>query len=566
LGVSDIKAAQGVISLTIADLSARLNKPFLSSRFLGTGGLEGPAEAAQRIKRRSFGRVFDVAGEILDKANSIYEFGDPAFPLQSIVDVRDMGASATPAPTVVAWAGSVAATFAALQAQSMVGIQCAVAPSIACAKWYTEPQGPLCADLLGEVGTGYVETAPALAERILIASGGPALAAGELAAANAIRPDPAGIHVDDESMTPAQALDWLCLTVSLSWVLEAAGTVRFRPFTFAAPVETLQSVEVERVQILPPVKARRLGYRKNNRIHADSEISAGALPTLAELDPAAAAKLGGIEDEADVTSIVQVDKAQVTVPCDSSGTPDPGQFPVVIQAKLIRNGSIVTAGIAWTYRILSGGANGLNPGSAPTALAEVGTTAFQLASLESTSAVVELKATQGDRERTGTIQFDKLIPPPPTGGSSSGGNTGGTAASDSSLASINSSTMAVVSDELIVTVGSNGEVALTASISIDKSTGGPGIYPVYGVFDWWNGSAWVDVGTETNSEPDLIRNREPVEDGGSNITYTQVIGSLAIATSKTGLTAASSQKFRLKCRTAGSTQIHQLYGSVTAQG
>ena len=79
----------GVFSFTIADLSSRLDKPVCTRRFAGNGGIEGGEEAEGRTKRRSWGFVFNVEGRLLDPANSIYEFGDPAFPLSSFSALRD---------------------------------------------------------------------------------------------------------------------------------------------------------------------------------------------------------------------------------------------------------------------------------------------------------------------------------------------------------------------------------------------------------------------------------------------------------------------------------------------
>lgn len=275
--VAEFASEEGVATLTITNLSAQFQKPLLTGRFAGTGGIEGPTEAANRIKRRSWGRVFNVEGRILDKANSIYEFGDPAQMLHSIVLVRDKGREASPAPQVLAWQGSIAATFAALQASVPVQGSGVVAPSIACVKWWTTPAGPLTADLLGEVGGSYDERAGTVAARIVQAGGLAEPLAAERDALNAARPDPIGLHVGDDSMTLAQALDRLLLGVSYTWTLGTDSQLRFRQFTFANPVETIISDSVVRESVLPPVKTRRLGYKRNERQHNDGEIAADIL-------------------------------------------------------------------------------------------------------------------------------------------------------------------------------------------------------------------------------------------------------------------------------------------------
>lgn len=268
--VADAAVQDHHLVITVGDLGASLDKPLVTARFAGTGAAEGGGEATGRIKRRTWGRAFNIEGRILDKANNIYEFGDPAFPWQSFETLRDMGRDAAPAPTVVAWAGSVAATLTALIASSPVQGSGVVAPSIACAKWWTQPSGPLTADVKGEIGSGYVETAASIAERILSAISGPTIT--NVSTANGWRGGVAGIHVD-ENETIAQALDRLMMGVSLLWIFNPAGTITLREITFTSPVTSLTSDNVERLRTFPPVKTRRLGYQKSHRLHTDGEIA-----------------------------------------------------------------------------------------------------------------------------------------------------------------------------------------------------------------------------------------------------------------------------------------------------
>lgn len=275
--IANMSAEDGALSFTIADLSQRLNKPIITGKFAGTGGLEGPTEAEGRPKRRTWGKVFNVEGRLLDKANSIYEFGDPNQKLQSFPDVRDMGRSAAPAPTVLAWQGSVAATFAALQAASAAQGSCVVAPSIACIKWWTVPAGPLTADIQGEVGAAYSELAGTIAQNIVAAAGLAAVANADRDSLNALRPDSVGIHINAEQTTWANALDDLLSGISIVWVVGSDGQVRFFPFDFSNPVESLTAQASNRQKVLPAAKSRKLGYQRNYRQHSDGEIAASLL-------------------------------------------------------------------------------------------------------------------------------------------------------------------------------------------------------------------------------------------------------------------------------------------------
>lgn len=268
--VAGLTVRGGEASFTISDLSGDLGKPLLTDRFAGTGGVEGIAEAKDRIKRRSWGRCWNVEARILDKANSIYELGDPARPLQAIDAVKDRGRAGP--QTVLAWQGSIAATFAALQAASAPSGGAVVAPSIACVKWWTQPAGPLTADLRGEIGAGYVETLPTIAARIVAARS--TLQVSGINEVLAVQPGAAGLHADQESETAAQALDRLLSAAGVVWIVEPSGLVRFSPVSFANPVEALVAIDVEREAVYKPVTEVLLGYQRNQRQHSDGELSA----------------------------------------------------------------------------------------------------------------------------------------------------------------------------------------------------------------------------------------------------------------------------------------------------
>lgn len=301
--VAGLRIQGGALVLTIADLAGALSGAVAGGTFAGTGGAEGASAATGRVKRRSWGRVFNVEAQLLDAPSNVYEVGDPARPLQAIDVVRDRGRAGP--VTVLAWQGSVDATLAALKAAQPPSGGAVVAPSIDCLKWWTAPSGPLTADLRGEVGAGYAENAAAIAAALVAAAAGGALAVTNVAVAAGWRPATAGLHVGDAGETGAQALTRLLLGVSLTWSVATAGGVELLDLASAAPVETVRIVgAVEREAAYPPLSPRRLGYARNHRVMSDGEISA-AVPagdvvyddgkTVADLKPAT----GGADKTAD---------------------------------------------------------------------------------------------------------------------------------------------------------------------------------------------------------------------------------------------------------------------------
>ncbi|WP_300113461.1 hypothetical protein [Sphingobium sp.] len=264
--VAEATITDGKLVITCADLAKKLDKPFTTATFTGAGGIEGGDFAVGRTKRRSFGLVWNVEGRLLDQANSIYEFGDPSFPLQGCTALRDMGRAGPLG--IVAWQGSIDATFAALRAATPERGGGVFAPSIACAKWWTQPAGPLTADLKGEAD-GYSETLSGIAAQILAAAGGPAIS--DMGPA---RNAAAGLHVGDSNETSAAILDRLLQRVALGWRLNATGSIEIWDYRFSDPVEVLHATFIGRESSIQPVKSRQIGYRKNERIHGDGEISA----------------------------------------------------------------------------------------------------------------------------------------------------------------------------------------------------------------------------------------------------------------------------------------------------
>lgn len=271
--IATVGTSEGKLNIALSDPAADLRKPLLKDRYAGTGGLEGPEEWEDKLKHRLFGRVWNRQAEPMDPANNIYCLADPRRPLQAISAVRDRGSPAGEL-TFLAWAGTAEDTLAALQAAVAPAGGGIVCPSIACIKWWAEPSGDLNADVLGEIGTGYVETTAAIAERLVQLLGGPAFAAGVVGAADSLRPAPIGWVVKDETTTVAAMLDEMMANVSLLWLLSPTGEILIRPWAWGASVAQAVSQDVSRTKVIRPVATRKLGYRRNESRMARGDLAA----------------------------------------------------------------------------------------------------------------------------------------------------------------------------------------------------------------------------------------------------------------------------------------------------
>lgn len=267
-----------VLKVSLSDPAAALKVPLVTATFGGTGGLDGPADWAGTVKRRIWGRVWNIQGEPIDPVYHIYNFADPLHHLDGITSVRDKGAAASEL-AVLDWQGSAEATFAALQAAAVPaggGIAC---PSIACVRWWTQPSGDLTADVRGELDSDgqYVETTAEIAARLVAEVDGPDFADGALAGAVADRPGPVGWVATESSTTVAAMLDTLFGSASLLWVLNSAGEIEIRRWEWNAPVASFISHSVNRTAAYRPVGTRKLVYRRNEHKMDRSALAAVVL-------------------------------------------------------------------------------------------------------------------------------------------------------------------------------------------------------------------------------------------------------------------------------------------------
>lgn len=264
------------ITLQMADPSVDLARPVLAgASFAGTGGIEGVAELKGRPKRRAVGQCRNVELWALDPANNIWVATDPAKPLQAFDQVYDKGNAAS-ALTVIAWAGSIAATLAALAAAACPQGGAAVAPSIACIKWWFANPGKLTCDLRGEIGAAYIDRPADIAAWCVAAVNGPPVNAASLAAARALRNIEAGLLVADDAGAGALITDLLA-GVSLWWGMMAAGEMEFGAWAFGASGGTIVATRAARIKTHKPVKKLTLGWRPNHLVMGRGDIAASLL-------------------------------------------------------------------------------------------------------------------------------------------------------------------------------------------------------------------------------------------------------------------------------------------------
>jgi hypothetical protein len=239
--------------------------------------------------------------------------------------------------------------------------------------------------------------------------------------------------------------------------------------------------------------------------------------------------------------------APITVTADYTGAINPAaQLPHTVSILRFNGDTDVTISTAWSV------AN--NGGVSATIGAATGVYSLNDVTASGSSTVTSI---YNGITKTRLIPVTRTVGAPPSTGS---GGSGSTTATGTTFNSITSTSHAAISDELTVIVGASGNVDLNSSLTASTAPASPaGTFPVYGIWRWWNGAAYVDVGTEVISSPSCASVL-----GESPGQYYASDGTLSVNTTKTGLTVASSQKFQLYARkSSGSRQI-DFSGSASA--
>lgn len=503
----------GSLLLTIRDNSRKLDDPLAPDTFAGTGGVEGDDVAAERIRRRTWGKCSNIEALPFATADLIYELGDLTKPLSAIDDVRDIGRSAS-SLTTVAWQGTVASTLTALKAASAPDGGGVRAPSIACVKWWTQPVGPLTADVRGEVGSGYVDTIGTIAERIAAVAG---VTVNNPSDANGWRTGSVGIHIDNPNESAAQALDRLLRGASLVWNADTDGDVTLAQISFASPVETVAAIRISRNVSLPPLKKRQVGYKRNHRIHSDSEI-AGVL-----LD-----KVDGIEDGADISTAV-VGPAQVTIRCDSSMQPKAGQVnPRYLQFSLRKGGTDITTSATWSRTNDTAGLSSSMSNSSGSK------GRLNITAVASDGQITAIASYNGKTFRA-TVQVTRIADY--TSSSGSGPPTLGTINTTAA-----SSSLTAISAQISVTVGPSGTVILQADYDFGVTSPADGTWQGFARWYRHNGSVFAAIGSEVAGGYSIM-DLDP-----SNWVFQRGYGGCDL--NDTG-------------RTPGAVEVYKLYGRVS---
>ena len=275
---------------------------------------------------------------------------------------------------------------------------------------------------------------------------------------------------------------------------------------------------------------RTIAAPANAKMHFDSSIIRGDLEGInfGPMSNNDFASTGGAtkpEDGADVTSVI-TGPTKIVIDCDSNGTPI--ILPAVTAFKLFKGGADITTSATWAASVLSG-----------TFTQSFGTAGqHQVTALSTVTGRARITATIGTRVRSYEVEVEKKIAPAATGSSASGG----TSATAPISFFTTSTAMVTASPELVFNTGSAGTATMTGVVNFEANAAAPtGLFAAFWVWQLWNGSGWVDQGSEVAATVD-----SSVEVESS--FYWSNPGTLQVAKTINGLTASAQIKFRLNVR------------------
>lgn len=311
------------VNIKLTDFGENLVKEFLTLKYTGAGGVEGPVGMKGVFKPLAIGKPKGIQPILIDHANVIFQYSAYAETV-GVQSLWENGLSFGPKTATVAYAGSVQATFDALKAQALTLGQWADAPSIGMFRLGGEPAqgGVITADVHGikkANGTHISTIADVLDYLFRTAGEGARLNSANL---TAFQTATGGMTISDYFLDQEninQIVQRYLRSVGGYYFFDTTGLVKFNVIRMVPPTYTISTAGntepvVEDMAVLPvsaPHKELRMGVDKNFRVHSTNEISDALLvrvnlASATALSAREAADLATLQVEAVETSMNQI--------------------------------------------------------------------------------------------------------------------------------------------------------------------------------------------------------------------------------------------------------------------
>jgi hypothetical protein len=241
------------IAIEVRDLQILLDEPYQPARFLGTGGVEGPAEFKDRRKPRLMGVARQFTPLLLNEPAQVWCYGDG--PVGGPLVVRDAGVALT--------AGADFASYAALTAATITAGTYGTCHALGLIRLGVAPTGVLTIDAEGakpsgtvlyrfaDIAVHVVDTATTLAPGDF--------ATGTVAALNALCPQTLGYWYDGGSdLTVRSVLDELAQSVGAFYGFDDARKIVLGRLDAPAISPDFSFTDRDLIELRPLPAERRL--------------------------------------------------------------------------------------------------------------------------------------------------------------------------------------------------------------------------------------------------------------------------------------------------------------------
>jgi hypothetical protein len=306
---------------SFSDLSYRLEKDLLTSKYLGTGGIEGPSDLAGVFKPLVYGSPLSVEPVLINSAFLVFQYDGGTQRMSALAGLYENGLSFGAATTTVTWQGSATATYSALTALSLSVGQWADAPSIGCFRLGGEPKsnGVLCCD---PVTTSPFYITDVISDLVVKAVGAGNTVSGNLSSFLAsCYNQTINDYITDQISIREVIEEYLAEVGGYGYWTQAAkyqlGLIRL-----TTPTQTISTAkgsvpkvgDISAQAVSAPTKRLRLGADRCFRVHNSSEISDALKVAVAQLNTDLANAQTAINDAADDNKITPQEKTGSFLP------------------------------------------------------------------------------------------------------------------------------------------------------------------------------------------------------------------------------------------------------------
>lgn len=256
---------ENILTLSMRDFSAKLDRPIAANVYAGTGGLEGGQDIAGAPKPLSFGSPKNVPLVLVDAANDVYQCHDGA--ITGVDAVYDKAVALTAygdMADVYTWL-PIAGQYATDVAHGIIRLGAKPTGTIT-ADINANPVYRTASDLVLHIASAYAGL------------GSPNLDLTSFSDVNAANNATLSAYINDGSTTIADMFQQIMGSIGGFWTYTFTGLLTIGVLAFTTSSKTLYSQDVEsisRTEPPLPIWRRKLGYARSWFVQSENDMASG---------------------------------------------------------------------------------------------------------------------------------------------------------------------------------------------------------------------------------------------------------------------------------------------------